>query len=1484
MKINLKGPTLAVIFATLYWGCLAENAKSIKLGPHSAGNAYLTITPNAFNFGSINAGAVSATQTFTITNSGQSSAFASGCTAATLVGPVSSAFTIMADTCAGNDLMQNANCTIDVRANPSYPGGFQSARLQRNCTRGGLMDAPLTLISVVTPSLSLTPLNFDFGNVSVNETTPVSASFTITNTGSQAATGCATAVLGGVNANNFAITSDTCGTAALAISASCMISVSATPSAVGARTATLSRFCAVGGSISTAANGILATGILAPKLALNQSTLDLGRVAVGATSVHQDLIIQNTGLADATGCTAPALSGTDAGEFAIVTDGCGVADVVSGGNCTMTVRAAPTSAGLKRATLTRTCTTGGAVTTTSNGIYAHAKSSFLNFVEAHLDGVGGVDGLAGAHAVALSPDQKFIYVASPGDDGISLFSRDLLTGKLTFISAFLDNTGGANSLDGVGAVSMSGDAKFLYATSAVENALTVFSRNITTGALTFVEEHIDGAGGVDGLMGASSVKVSHDGSTVYAAGETDNAIAVFTRHKVTGLLTYSTMLQDGGGGVDALAGVAQLALSFDGKSLYSAAAGDNAVGVFDRHKTTGALTYSTLLQDGVGGVDGILGLLGVSVSLDGTALYASGTTDNAQALFTRAPATGVLTFDSFFQDGAAGVDGLASASETMMSPDHLFLVTSGRTDNALALFARNPSDLSHSFMSFVQDGVGAIDGLGGAQGLSFSPDGRHFYATGSTDNALAVLENQFKPSDIFQYEEAYQNGGGITGMSGNFAAAVSADGLNVYVASATDDAVVVFSRDTGSGALTFVESKIDGVGGVNGLDGARSVAVSPDGLSVYVAGALDDAVSIFSRNTLTGALTYVGVMLDQVGGVTGLDGASSVLVSADNSSVYVAGTLSDAVVHFSRNAATSALTFVASYVDGASGVDGLDGVSSLASPNQNFIYAVGAADNAVAVFARNTVTGALTFSSLSEDSVGGVTDMLAPSAISFSSDGALAFVSASTSDAVVSFTRSTVTGALSFVASYVNNTGVMTGLDGASAVAVAAGDKYLLVSGATSDALVVFVINSVTGTLRFLETITDTTSGVDALDGVNALALSPNGYHLYAVGNAESKLGLFTLRPKALGHLFYEEKQSDGVGGVTGLDGATHVAISPDGRHLYASGYRDDALSVFSRDLGNSRLTLVETHVDGAGGVDGLNGAISVAISPDGQHVYVASKDENALAVFSRNTVTGALTYVESHKDNFVLVDGLNNVREVVVSPDGNHVYAVGYTDDAVAIFTRNQITGALTYSTVAVNGAGGVLNMNGPSGLALSPDGNFLYVASSVSEAITVFTRNALTGLLTYSTSYVDGAGGISGMGFTYSLSLSADGNTLYAIGLSDNSVVLFARNGATGALTYGTTYTQGADGILGMSSPRKISLSPDGTLAVVSSYDDNALAIFLRNPADGGLSFVERKVDGSSGVDGLSGAQGSAFSPDGRSFYATGENDDALSVFTRP
>ena len=88
----------------------------------------------------------------------------------------------------------------------------------------------------------------------------------------------------------------------------------------------------------------------------------------------------------------------------------------------------------------------------------------------------------------------------------------------------------------------------------------------------------------------------------------------------------------------------------------------------------------------------------------------------------------------------------------------------------------------------------------------------------------------------------------------------------------------------------------DGLAGVDGLNSADMVAISPDGSRVYVTGGLDDALAVFDWDASDGKLTYVGLQQDNASGVQGMDGAAGIAVSPDGSHVFVTGEWDDAVV------------------------------------------------------------------------------------------------------------------------------------------------------------------------------------------------------------------------------------------------------------------------------------------------------------------------------------------------------------------------------------------------------------------------------------------------------------------------------------------------------------------------------------------------------------------------------------------------------------
>jgi 6-phosphogluconolactonase (cycloisomerase 2 family) len=369
----------------------------------------------------------------------------------------------------------------------------------------------------------------------------------------------------------------------------------------------------------------------------------------------------------------------------------------------------------------------------------------------------------------------------------------------------------------------------------------------------------------------------------------------------------------------------------------------------------------------------------------------------------------------------------------------------------------------------------------------------------------------------------------------------------------------------------------------------------------------------------------------------------------------------------------------------------------------------------------------------------------------------------------------------------------------------------------------------------------------------------------------------------APGSLTFVEQQKDGFGGVDGLDSAGYAATSPDGRYLYVTGFNDDALDVFARTPGTGALTFLEMHKDGVGGIDGLFGIAEVSVSPDGRHVYVAGQRDDAIAVFSRDPATGRLAFVQQQKDGIGGVDGLDGAFAIATSPDGKHVYVASFNDDAVAVFSRDPATGGLTFIETHKDGVGGVDGLDFAEGLMVAPDGRNVYVTGTDDDAVAAFSRDPASGSLTFLGMHKDGLDGVDGLDGAWGVAASPDAKHVYVASLDDDAVAVFSRDPVTGALSFVEVQKDAIGGVDGLDEAEGVAVSPDGENVYVTGHIDDAVAEFTRNPATGSLAFLDIARDGVGGVDGLDGAFGIHVACDGRSVYAMGDADDAVAAFSR-
>lgn len=125
-----------------------------------------------------------------------------------------------------------------------------------------------------------------------------------------------------------------------------------------------------------------------------------------------------------------------------------------------------------------------------------------------------------------------------------LTARDCITGQSAGCA-----TNNVPWLDDAEASAVSPDGRSVYVASQNGSAVQRFTRNVTTGALTYVECYAASACDkpAGGTTGSGDVAVSADGRSVFVSGFGSDALAIFDRDATTGELTFTTCFTGGFG-------------------------------------------------------------------------------------------------------------------------------------------------------------------------------------------------------------------------------------------------------------------------------------------------------------------------------------------------------------------------------------------------------------------------------------------------------------------------------------------------------------------------------------------------------------------------------------------------------------------------------------------------------------------------------------------------------------------------------------------------------------------------------------------------------------------------------------------------------------------------------------------------------------------------------------------------------------------------
>ena len=297
-------------------------------------SASATLTPSSLQFPGEAVNTTSAPEMTTLTNSGNVPLTVASAS-------VTAQFAEM-DTCAGTTLAPGATCSMQITFSPLSAGVQVGTLTVLANVPGGYVTASLSGTGTAASAVSLGPATELFPATAVGATS-VPQTITVTNNGTAASSLQQASIRG-----DFAIRSNSC-LGSLPAGASCVLTVTFTPTAAGARAGTVSILDA-DGNHTVALSGIGVAG----RLAASPTALAFPDTSLNATSGVRTVTVSNAG-------TAPlAISAVSAAGDFHETDNCAGSALPPGAACAIQVTFMPTATGVRAGTLTLVSNAGGA--------------------------------------------------------------------------------------------------------------------------------------------------------------------------------------------------------------------------------------------------------------------------------------------------------------------------------------------------------------------------------------------------------------------------------------------------------------------------------------------------------------------------------------------------------------------------------------------------------------------------------------------------------------------------------------------------------------------------------------------------------------------------------------------------------------------------------------------------------------------------------------------------------------------------------------------------------------------------------------------------------------------------------------------------------------------------------------------------------------------------------------------------------------------
>ena len=589
-----------------------------------------------------------------------------------------------------------------------------------------------------------------------------------------------------------------------------------------------------------------------------------------------------------------------------------------------------------------------------------------------------------------------------------------------------------------------------------------------------------------------------------------------------------------------------------------------------------------------------------------------------------------------------------------------------------------------------------------------------------------------------------------------------------------------------------------------------------------------------------------------------LEAAQHVKVSPDDNFVYAAGDEGFAI--YQRNISTGQLSEIMA-TDSISA----EGLGITHSGKYLFMLR----HHAIYTYERDLQTGLLTWNSVRADvSNGNYAN------IEVTSDDATIAVSDDHYDRVRFYDLDTTNGNLILTQAFYDWQNANF-LEGASGISFSADDKYLAVAPRDESAITIFKRDNI-GQYQVHQEIEDTTPNFNWYEPNDAIFTSNNKY-LFVATNAV--ITTFELNDSSG---FWDFKHNYATGGNSQnpfMNGIRSIRLSNDEQSLFAITYYGDELIHINID--STGMLYVPTFItDDLIGVDGLDQAFNLELSNDGQNIYVAAHEDDALSVFSFDTTLLTMSYLELHKGSPNNADALYRADQVEISPDGKHVYTTSRYDQGIAVFERDSITGILTfiqqYKFWDYEIWTGTITENS---LSITPDGEHLYLGRS---GLYRFKRNTTTGKIINTGNYNYPRGKIK---------VAPNNQFIVDINEQTNLITIYQKlPGVNGNITFKSELDAFDDTIPSLSYAIDLIISNDSRFVYVTTAhshpnfaDQNTILIFEVNPQTFDIQHIQTIMSADVPTTDFDYLYRLAFSYNEKALYVSDLTGDKLYTFSR-